>query len=285
MFFVLMLALLIAGVIFAFKWQSRFDLWNQAFAFAGRRFNGQFTAGGWFNNPAVSLPYAGTHARLTTYTLHGSQGPRCLELIVQFTPARYHCEISPRQAKLRLTSGMGNLQPFALDFDDFGRRWHVAADDGDEARLLLSSGVRWQIDQLYQLPERSDVLVSVMPGWLLIRKHWLSRRGIDVEQFVELGLGLYDQILLTRTIGIEFVESSELQVIDDAQCRICGEAFETEIVSCRRCKTPHHRECWEYNGGCSTYGCRETVFLLPQAVRPLQLDAADVPDRRPAKPR
>lgn len=27
-------------------------------------------------------------------------------------------------------------------------------------------------------------------------------------------------------------------------------------VLCPLCSTPHHKECWEDNGGCTTYGCR-----------------------------
>jgi hypothetical protein len=29
-------------------------------------------------------------------------------------------------------------------------------------------------------------------------------------------------------------------------------------IICPACKTPHHRECWRENGGCTTYGCVES---------------------------
>jgi hypothetical protein len=31
-------------------------------------------------------------------------------------------------------------------------------------------------------------------------------------------------------------------------------------VNCRRCGTPHHKDCWEFNGQCSTYACGEKRF-------------------------
>ncbi len=34
---------------------------------------------------------------------------------------------------------------------------------------------------------------------------------------------------------------------------------DSEVVECRACKVPHHRECWAENGGCTTFGCRETT--------------------------
>jgi len=40
-------------------------------------------------------------------------------------------------------------------------------------------------------------------------------------------------------------------------CQICGADLEGDLVACARCATRHHRDCWEYTGICSTYGCGE----------------------------
>lgn len=39
------------------------------------------------------------------------------------------------------------------------------------------------------------------------------------------------------------------------ECRVCGTGLATQVVGCPRCETPHHADCWEYAGGCSTYAC------------------------------
>lgn len=39
-------------------------------------------------------------------------------------------------------------------------------------------------------------------------------------------------------------------------CPVCGEPA-VGGMSCPVCATQHHGECWEYNRGCSVYGCRE----------------------------
>ena len=44
------------------------------------------------------------------------------------------------------------------------------------------------------------------------------------------------------------------------KCQVCGSEMERWIVLCTKCRTPHHEECWTYNGACSTYGCREIRF-------------------------
>jgi hypothetical protein len=33
-------------------------------------------------------------------------------------------------------------------------------------------------------------------------------------------------------------------------------AEDEEEVHCPACRTPHHRQCWQENGGCAVYGCR-----------------------------
>jgi len=65
-------------------------------------------------------------------------------------------------------------------------------------------------------------------------------------------------------------DASEVRTI---RCAVCGyEIPSIDRVDCALCKTPHHRDCWHYFGGCSTYACGErlvderTTFLaLPEA--------------------
>jgi hypothetical protein len=42
---------------------------------------------------------------------------------------------------------------------------------------------------------------------------------------------------------------------------------DSEVVKCPACKVPHHRECWAENGGCTTFGCRETAYQSAVADR------------------
>ncbi|HLF94547.1 MAG TPA: RING finger protein [Planctomycetota bacterium] len=52
---------------------------------------------------------------------------------------------------------------------------------------------------------------------------------------------------------------SEGTVIDrESACQICGGTLvEGALVRCAKCSTPHHRDCWEFNGRCSTFACGE----------------------------
>ena len=60
------------------------------------------------------------------------------------------------------------------------------------------------------------------------------------------------------------VEIKEVAVVEGV-CQVCGTEM-TEAVLCARCRTPHHKECWEYMGRCSTFACGETGTLSAEGV-------------------
>ena len=42
----------------------------------------------------------------------------------------------------------------------------------------------------------------------------------------------------------------------EATCPVCGEGFaDREAWLCDDCDTPHHSDCWKFNGTCTTFGC------------------------------
>ncbi|NSW54779.1 MAG: hypothetical protein HPY44_02085 [Armatimonadetes bacterium] len=45
---------------------------------------------------------------------------------------------------------------------------------------------------------------------------------------------------------------------DLKECPVCQtRIFQAEqIVSCPVCRATHHKDCWEYNGGCAVFGCK-----------------------------
>lgn len=42
---------------------------------------------------------------------------------------------------------------------------------------------------------------------------------------------------------------------DSGKCLVCGKSFYGETISCATCESRHHKDCWDYNGGCAIYGC------------------------------
>ena len=49
--------------------------------------------------------------------------------------------------------------------------------------------------------------------------------------------------------------------MDQASCQYCGCEIEGKAAFCIACETPHHRDCFEENGKCTTYACECTSFF------------------------
>lgn len=60
--------------------------------------------------------------------------------------------------------------------------------------------------------------------------------------------------------GFQIVEVKRFAPAE-GNCRVCGEALGPTPVFCSRCKTAHHRECWEYFGSCSIFACNTRTYV------------------------
>lgn len=241
-----------------------------------RRFHGIYYSGGWCYFPGATFQHGDARARLTLVPLRSHTGERCLQLAVQQLEITSRCEIfyyQTREAMLPLRRG---LLPVEFDWADFRRRWQVLAEDGDAVKHLLSDGMRLAIELAWRQPVPAEMTISLMPGWLIVRKVWHAPRGSDLESFVERVLALSDQISLAAAVGIEFVTGEQPQLLEEARCGVCGESLADEIVVCRRCNTPQHRDCWQFSGGCATYGCGGRECTVP-AIAPLTNSRFDAP--------
>jgi hypothetical protein len=260
--------------------------WNESFKHVARRFHGTLYPGGLFRTPSVWLQHGEAQARLMVSKIRGSS-ERCVHFTIQQREAASRCEVFYYQTRDALLPPRRGLLPVEFDWEDFRRRWQVLAEDGDAMRHLLSDGVRLAIEMLWRQPIPSELTISLSPGWLVVRKVWHSPRGADLEDFVERACGLCDQLNLAAAAGIEFVAGEQPQLMEDARCGVCGENLADEIVVCRRCNTPHHRECWQYGGGCATYGCggRECIAPAPAPIAAPHWNQPTVQADRPLKPR
>jgi len=240
--------------------QTRADRMNQTYQNLARRFSGTCTAAGWFSRPSIRFRYGATHALITTSGKR--RGQEYTQALISWPDHDTYAEIFPAA-----------MSPFETSFDvpaeqrmgnqEFSSRYIVRTADRAAVGKFLSEGVQWQIDKIRALLNDDDIHVTLNRGRLQVRKHAAIRRFDQLEEFVSLCLELYDQGMLTRSAGIDFVEDSS-QIINEAVCQICSENITTDMVFCRRCKTPHHAECWQYFGGCAVYACGEKRCVAPK---------------------
>jgi hypothetical protein len=142
----------------------------------------------------------------------------------------------------------------------FSRELSIQANQPDEMRRMLSHGVRWKIEQLANQLGIESVAIRLSSGKLKIVKPGVIREFQQLDDLVRMGLELHDELLLTKSEGIDFVDDAEAKILGDVKCPICSEEVIEEMVICLRCKTPHCKDCWQYNGHCATFACNETRF-------------------------
>jgi len=139
---------------------------------------------------------------------------------------------------------------------DFDLAFYVLATDPAIANQLLTDAVKWKMMEIRDL-QQSQVKFELANGKLkVITQQWFGT-GQSLLDFVQGGLELFDQLMLHKADGLEFTESNQAAVMEDFRCPICSDDVMHEMVVCKRCKTPHCAECWEYNGKCATFACME----------------------------
>jgi len=239
---------------------------NHAYAALASRFGGVYQAGNLFRRPAVRFRYGQTWVTIASGCERG-QSP--------LTRARIGWPLAETELRVVAAGNGPGTSADALDLvvgdEQFDRLYHVQGRGEADARRLLSDGVRWQLDRLRQSFECPELSVCISRGYLTVEKPMRFRRAEDLEQFTQCCLELFDQAMLTCCEGIAFLDSGrEAQVIESPVCPVCGEEIDSDMVFCCRCRTPHHLDCWKYTRRCSTYGCRETRYMVPAMGRPIE---------------
>ena len=128
--------------------------------------------------------------------------------------------------------------------------FYLAAGDFPRAKEFFSPGVRKLLDDLESLGHVTRIVmgkafeVTATPG----------PEPDTLVRFVSLCLQLaqHARVSAGREDGVKVVAES---ATEPGLCQICGADLEGELVSCASCATRHHRDCWDYTGICSTYGC------------------------------
>jgi hypothetical protein len=211
----------------------------------------------------MRVRYGETWAVVTQSNAGGPYPGLSLQVRIAWPHTNVHCEIMSVPAP-RLLHNMRHAWPVISIEEDFNSRYLVTGLEQDAVRELVTAGVQWQIDCLRKLVPDERLYVLIRDGQMIVQKPWQRTRLEQSVAFIQSALELYDQCMLAKASGIEFLHTDEAQTLDQVECKVCGEAIGSDLVYCRRCKTPHHQECWQYVGICSVYGCRETTFLLPQ---------------------
>ncbi len=169
-----------------------------------------------------------------------------------------------RPAPTQLPKGTRLLK---LGIPDFDREFVVQANDLEMARDFLSARTRGSLAMLHRMGHIGGMLLSVNPERMLVQ---IDRNlgssadalGIAVREALVLHDGLTEGVTCRLKQGISIVDAGESddEPTGPPTCKVCLEPItDGPIIVCAVCNTPHHRDCWDYVGACSIYGCNGKV--------------------------
>ncbi|MBI4566108.1 MAG: hypothetical protein HY716_15590 [Planctomycetes bacterium] len=231
-------------------------LWRAFSRLASER-EGQVLDRGPFQGPRVSYLH---HVVRAVLSLHeaGEESPGVFTQISYAAPypGAPPVEIFPRRTP-------DPDEPETGD-SEFDARLAVASANAPFVREFLDPPTRAAIVDLRKLLANDHVHVSLSPARLMIRKKGILASHHELSLFARLSDQICDRVatLWQRANGIEIVEDAPARSDEIPTCRVCGHRVPPEgRVYCRRCRTPHHEDCWRFNEGCCIFACGEKRCL------------------------
>jgi hypothetical protein len=183
----------------------------------------------------------------------------------------FRLELAPK-TRPPLKQDPKGTRPVTLGIPVVDRDYNVRTNDPEMARELLGPDVLSAVVDLDSMVHSGGMLVSITPERLLIqvdRNLGVNFESLDraVTDALTLHEGLLRSLDRRMTAGIEIVSETDGRAVADVDappiCKVCGEPIgEGPVIVCSTCGTPHHRDCWEYVGVCSIYGCQGKVGTI-----------------------
>ena len=220
-----------------------------------------------YEGPRVAYFHGSTRAVLSLHVVpRDPGGDERFTQIVYAAPAgwRHRLEIGPLAPDEIVESSLAGMVRVATGDNDFDRRTRVLSSDLPLARTVLDESARRALSDLRDLLGNGHAHLSASSSRIFIRKRGVVRDAPDLALFARLCDSLHDRLLLAweRENGIEILDEAAAPAGETSKCLVCSHPIAPdEHVRCRRCRTPHHPDCWEFNGGCATFACGEKHSL------------------------
>ena len=232
-----------------------------------QRFRGRLEPGSLFQMAQIRLRFQ-DYPALVKFTKVGKHSYHTHFTITWPEPG-LRCEVYPQDimSGFRKLWGMEDIEIGSPQFDI---AFFIAGNSKQQVRELLTAEVQTIIMRLTRIGGGNffgtpNIQVKWTGGTMTVTKPQYLSSYDDLDAFISLSADLFIAAMNTRNAGITFVEGGAKIAEPDegeSQCQVCGESLSVDLVYCSACKTPSHRECWEYFGGCSTYACGNKKYLV-----------------------
>jgi hypothetical protein len=241
----------------------------RAYRHLAAQHHGRYESRGLSDPPTVSFFHNGSTIRVglaPTVAGQPSQIPRT-RVVARFGRGiPFRLELAPL-ARPAPTQAPRGTRLVKLGDPVFDRAFIAQANDLEMARDFLGTKVRGSVGNLQRMVHPGGMLVSINPERMLVQIDRNLGQSVEalsaaVREALVIHDGLLDGVLRRMTQGIAIVDQPDAWDEDSGPpiCKVCGEPIQAcAVIVCAACNTPHHRDCWEYVGACSIYGCNGKV--------------------------
>ena len=267
-FFFLLAALVLYGMVRGGVGLSSLLLVGRhaAYRHLAAEHGGRYEPRGLADPPTVSFQRGGATVRVgLAPQMPGQPSPPRTRVVIRFGQGiPFRMELAPTTRPLPPQAPKGTRAVRVGDAP-FDRAFHIQANDPEMARDFLTAPVRWAVDELARLGPIGGMLVSINPERMLVqvdRNLGQSIAGLSavVRESLAIHDGLRAGVMARLGEGVAIVAAGAPAAEDAGPpvCKVCGEAIvgDDPWVVCTTCQTPHHRDCWEFIGTCSIFGCQ-----------------------------
>ncbi len=217
-----------------------------------------------FESPKVAYVFRTSRVLVSIYE-SGDQPPQFYTQVT-YTIAPgwpYRVEIFPQRHDTEDTRFL-NIEDLEIGDKVFDDRYVLKSNDANFLREYFDEGTKQAVDGLRAALGNDKILISINSSRLMVRKQGIIAPQEELARFVVEADRVYDRLMFfwQRAAGIEIIDDGPEDPSRCPVCPICGVEIPAEgRVFCRRCKTPHHTDCWSFNDGCATYACGEKKFV------------------------
>ena len=144
---------------------------------------------------------------------------------------------------------------FEIGDRKFDEIYALATTKEATARSVLTPELR---TVLLALERWFPLVLRVTPSGVMLRAKRVLYEMDAMEKLVNAAFQVVDSLRLPERDGVEMVGERQ-ESLREASCDVCGASLKQGIVvRCARCSTPHHKDCWAFNGKCAVFACGET---------------------------
>ncbi len=230
-----------------------------------KHFRGEFL----IEYPRVTFTNGGKQVVVAPLTIDRERNKLYLEIAAPWPDKQFRLEIYPAGIFSRLKDLLG-MEDVPIGFTEFDRAFVVSSNSPKQAVQLLRLYVRDRLETLRQ--EDRDFCFSITAGHFVLKTKITNTQGPMIrltEDFLDVYRAAIGFLKEEQT-ATELVSAPETVTYLEAPvgptCQICGGIISGAHVECHSCRTPHHLDCWEYLGACSTYACGNTTYRRRQSL-------------------